>query len=138
MLTEDERRLLFVQALQARERAYAPYSGYRVGAALLTETGQVFTGANVENAVYPLGLCAERVALFKAVSEGQRRFRALVVVTENGGMPCGACRQALWEFAPDLWIWVLDVSGQVHWQGALRDLLPHAFGVQDLPADEGG
>ncbi|WP_322802226.1 cytidine deaminase [Thermoflexus sp.] len=120
-------------ALRMRERAYAPYSGYRVGAALLSASGQVFTGCNVENAVYPLGLCAERVAVFKAISEGERGFTAIAIATENGGTPCGACRQVLSEFAPDLRILLVDAKGAVR-ETSLRRLLPEPFGPKDLKA----
>ncbi|MER3399886.1 MAG: cytidine deaminase [Thermoflexus sp.] len=126
----DETALIAL-ALQMRERAYAPYSGYRVGAALLSASGRVFTGCNVENAVYPLGLCAERVAVFKAISEGERTFITIVVATENGGTPCGACRQVLSEFAADLRILLVDARGQVR-ETSLRALLPEPFGPQDL------
>ncbi len=88
----DDRELVAL-AQSAREKAYAPYSHYTVGAALLTASGQVFTGCNVENAAYPMAICAERTALVKAVSEGQREFAAIAVATRNGGSPCGACRQ---------------------------------------------
>lgn len=132
MLPVPLERSLIEAALEARARAYAAYSGYRVGAALLTREGLVFTGANVENAVYPLGLCAERVAVFKAVSEGYRAFRALVVVTAQGGSPCGSCRQVLWEFAPDALVIVADAQGRVHWRALLRELMPRAFGAADL------
>ncbi len=132
MLNDDVRQRLIQAALEARPHAYAAYSGYRVAAALLTADGRIFTGVNVENAVYPLGMCAERVAVFKAVSEGSREFRALVVVTPNAGAPCGACRQVLWEFAPDLWVIVADARGQVHWEAPLRELLPRPFGAADL------
>ncbi|HEC33587.1 MAG TPA: cytidine deaminase, partial [Chloroflexi bacterium] len=93
---------VIAQAKAARENAYAPYSGYRVGAALLGRSGRIYTGCNVENAVYPLCTCAERVAVVKAVSEGERQFVALAVVTENGGAPCGSCRQTLREFGEDI------------------------------------
>src|SRR4030042_2065097 len=92
VLTSEERKELIQQASEARKMAYAPYSNYRVGAALLTRSGRVYTGANVENAAYPDSLCAERVAIVKAVSEGEREFTALAVVTSNGGTPCGSAR----------------------------------------------
>lgn len=88
-------------ARAARKNAYAPYSHYAVGAAVLTASGKVYTGCNVENAAYPSGLCAERVAIFKAVADGEREMLAVVVVTSNLGSPCGACRQVLSEFAED-------------------------------------
>jgi len=120
-------------ALQARKRAYAPYSRYAVGAALLTEDGDIVTGANVENAVYPLSLCAERVAVARAVHEGHTRFKALVVATANGGTPCGACRQTLREFAAALPILVVDGQGRVVLETDLAELLPYAFSSSDLP-----
>ncbi len=132
MIPEPLRVSLVQAAQEARKHAYAGYSGYRVGAAVLTEEGLIFTGANVENAVYPLGLCAERVAVFKAVSEGYRTFRALAVVTANAGAPCGSCRQVLWEFAPDALIIVADPQGHIHWETPLRELLPRPFGAVDL------
>jgi len=120
-------------ALRARQHAYAPYSHYAVGAALLTASGEVYAGANVENAVYPLGLCAERVAVFNAVSEGHREFEAIVVATENGGTPCGACRQVLAEFGLDLTVFVVNAQGDVVLETTVRDLLPASFGPDDLP-----
>ena len=125
---------LTAAALHARSQAYAPYSHYAVGAALLTDDGKIYTGANVENAVYPLGLCAERVAVFNAVSEGHREFEAIVVATENGGTPCGACRQVLAEFGLDLTVFIIDTQGDVVLETTLRELLPASFGPDDLPA----
>ncbi len=119
-------------AADARTRAYAPYSHYHVGAALLTADGQVFTGCNVENAVYPLGLCAERVAIFKAVSEGYRDFQAIAVITSNGGSPCGSCRQVMHEFAPEMIVFIADESGAVR-RTTVAELLPDSFGADDLP-----
>jgi cytidine deaminase len=119
-------------ATQARERAYAPYSKYAVGAALLGASGRVYTGCNVENAVYSLTICAERAALFKAVSEGEHEFDALAVVTVNGGSPCGSCRQVLAEFEPDLRVLIAQPGKLVAVQ-TIADLLPRAFGARDLP-----
>ncbi len=121
-------------AVAAAEHAYIPYSRYAVGAALRTTTGRVFRGCNVENASYPAGLCAERVALVKAVSEGERSFDLLVVATRNGGAPCGICRQMLYEFAPSLHVVIVDFTGKVDWQGPLSDLLPRGFGPVELEA----
>src|SRR5258706_5539359 len=101
-LTDQERQSLVDLANEARRRAYAPYSNYPVGAALRTKSGRVFTGVNVENAAYPSGMCAERVAVFKAVSEGEREFDAISVVTPGGGSPCGGCLQLLAEVAVHL------------------------------------
>ncbi len=131
--TTQDWQPLIEAALQARQRAYAPYSHYTVGAALLTEDGTIVTGANVENAVYPLGICAERVAVVRAVHAGHTRFKALVVATANGGTPCGACRQTLREFAADLPILVVDGQGRVVLETDLAELLPHAFAPDDLP-----
>ncbi|HEY4688494.1 MAG TPA: cytidine deaminase [Anaerolineae bacterium] len=133
-MTDDERQALIARALAARERAYAPYSRYHVGAALLAESGEVYGGVNVENAVYPAGICAERAALVKAVSEGERKFKAIAVATHNGGSPCGVCRQMLSEFALDLTVVLVDGAGEVVHETTLRDLLPRAFGPSDLEA----
>jgi homotetrameric cytidine deaminase len=118
---------LVALAEEARERAYAPYSGYRVGAALEATDGRVFSGCNVENASYSVTCCAERSALFAAVSAGARHFRRLVVVAAGRGpYPCGACRQALTEFAPDLAVTVVTEDGESH-EFTLERLLPHPF-----------
>jgi len=127
----DSRRLLEAAAA-AREHAYAPYSGYAVGAAILAESGAVYPGANVENAAYPSGICAERVALFSAVAAGERKFRAIAVVTRDGGMPCGACRQALAEFGTALEVIAANEMGVVMEQTTLAELLPKSFGPRNL------
>jgi len=123
----DPRGRLEELAAEARERAYAPYSGYTVGAALEAHDGSVFTGCNVENASYSVTCCAERSALFAAVSAGARSFRR-IVVTAGGKAPypCGTCRQALAEFAPDLEIVVVTDDGARH-EYTLDRLLPHPF-----------
>ena len=115
-------------AMQARRYAQAAFSRFKVGAALETADGVVITGCNIENATYGLTICAERVAMFKALSEGHRRFRRVVVVadTEAPTPPCGACRQILWEFAGDIEV-VLANLDSVKATHRLRDLLPHAF-----------
>ena len=125
------REKLVAQATQAREHAYAPYSGYSVGAALLGKSGRVYTGCNVENAVYPLCTCAERVAVVKAVSKGEREFVALAVVTENGGSPCGSCRQTLREFGEDTVVLIADTSGACR-ETTVAELLPDSFSAADL------
>lgn len=125
---------LIRRAAEARQRAYAPYSGFLVGVALLTESGQVYVGANVENAVYGLSMCAERSAFFQAVANGERRFEAIAVVTEPGVSPCGPCRQVMREFAgDDFRVIVADVAGNYHVY-TLGELLPDAFTAQYLPA----
>lgn len=137
MTIDDEmRQHLIASAIQARQWAYAPYSHYLVGAALLTESGKVYDGINVENAVYPLGICAERVAIAKAVSEGERRFQAIAIATTNGGMPCGACRQVMAEFSLEMRVLIADTEGHLLHEMSVADLLPGAFGPQDLPGQE--
>ncbi len=131
-LTSDLRTRLIQLALEARERAYAPYSSYPVGAALVTTSGRFFTGCNVESAAYPTSICAERVAVFKAVSEGERQFVAIAVVTSNGGTPCGACRQVLAEFGMETVVLIADDSGQLKQEISLTELLPGAFRPVDL------
>lgn len=126
---------LIQHALDARQRAYAPYSNYKVGAALLGKDGVIYLGCNVENASYPASICAERTALVKAVSEGTQMFDLLVVATENGGSPCGVCRQMLFEFAPGLRVVTVDDSGTVKIDTTLADLLAHGFGPSSLTED---
>lgn len=132
MISQAEKRDLAAAALQAREGAYAPYSGYAVGAALLTESGATYLGANVENAAYPSSMCAERVAVFEAVTRGDRELTAIAVATENGGAPCGACRQVLSEFGLDTEVILVNRDGSITLEATVGDLLPHAFTPQDL------
>ena len=114
-------------AKEAAETAYIPYSNYPVGAALLAANGTIYQGCNIENASYPAGICAERVALVKAVSEGIREFETIAVITRDGGSPCGICRQMLSEFAPQLRVIMARADGQITFDGKLNELLPHAF-----------
>ncbi len=126
-LTPEQRRELIRKANEVRRNAYAPYSGYAVGAALLTTDGRIFTGVNVENASYPNGVCAERVAIYKAVSEGVRDFRAIAVVTENGGTPCGFCRQVMAEFNPQMVVLIANAQEELIMEVPLETLLPYVF-----------
>ncbi len=123
---------LVVHARTARRRAYAPYSRYQVGAALLTAAGEVFSGCNVENASYGLTMCAERVAIASAIAAGQHQFAMLAVVTANGGSPCGACRQVMVEFAPDMPVIIADEQ-QINQALTAQELLPGFFGPDHLP-----
>ena len=131
-LTDEERRGLIGLAIEAQRRAYAPYSNYPVGAALRTRSGRIFTGCNVENAAYPHGMCAERVAVFKAVSDGEREFEVIAVVTSNGGTPCGGCRQVLAEFGLDTVVLIADGTGRLVQETTVSGLLPGAFTPKDL------
>jgi cytidine deaminase len=132
MLSNETKQKLIDVAIQARQWAYAPYSHYKVGAALLTASGRVYDGVNVESAAYPTTMCAERVAVFKAVSEGERQFSAIAVVTSNGGSPCGSCRQVLAEFGLDTLVLIATAEGKLVQEATLRDLLPGAFTPADL------
>lgn len=127
-LTEEERALLVSAAFEARKNACAPYSGFQVGAALLTNDGRVFGGCNVESASYGLTVCAERTAVFKAISEGLRGFRAVAVVTgaDAPTTPCGACRQVLWDQCRDIEV-VMETSNGKRAVVRLVELLPRAF-----------
>jgi cytidine deaminase len=132
----NNKRALVQAAAKARQRAVAPYSRFKVGAAILTRSGEVVTGANVESASYGLTCCAERVALFKALTEGKKDFVAVAVVARapGGPMPCGACRQLLAEYAPNATVWVADSSAlRTVKEFTVGGLLPGAF--LDVPAN---
>jgi cytidine deaminase len=124
--------LLVTAAAAAREKAYVPYSGYKVGSAVLTRSGRLYTGCNIENASYTPTVCAERVAIFKAVSEGETEFMAIAVVTENGVSPCGVCRQVLAEFMPRGEVVMATTDGSRQDVMTVAELLPRAFGPDDL------
>lgn len=126
-------RRLVAAARRVRARAYAPYSGFPVGAALLADDGAVFVGANVENSSFGLTICAERAAVVSAVAAGRRRFRALALVAGRGtpASPCGACRQVLHEFTPELPLRLVSADGRVR-DVRLNELLPLGFGPKDL------
>jgi cytidine deaminase len=120
-------------ARSARRRSHSPYSGFRVGAALLTKGGAVYTGCNVEISTYALTLCAERTAMFKAVSEGERRFVAMAIAGDEEGFtaPCGACRQVMMDLAGDIDIVLTDAKRRIRVH-RLEELLPHPFGAGNL------
>ncbi len=131
-LSDEMRRQLIAGAQQAQQRAYARYSHYLVGAALLASNGDIYLGCNIENASFSATCCAERVAVFRAVSEGVHQFDAVVVVTKNGVAPCGVCRQVLYEFSPDLLVITIDEAEHITFEGTLRELLPRGFDSEQL------
>ncbi len=129
-MTDDD---LIQTALEAQKNSYSPYSKYRVGAAVLCADGTVYSGCNIENASYPCGICAERTAVSKAVSEGKRKFKKIAVAgsSETVCTPCGMCRQFLYEFAPELEVLCSD-SKKNYRKIKLRDLLPEGFGASSM------
>jgi len=131
-LSSAERQSLIDLANEARRRAYVPYSKYPVGAALRTKSGRLFTGVNVENAAYPHTMCAERVAIFKAISEGETEFEVIAVVTNTGGSPCGGCRQVMAEFGLDTLVIIANGNGEFKKQMTVSELLPEAFTPKHL------
>ncbi|KAJ3289955.1 hypothetical protein HDU79_003666 [Rhizoclosmatium sp. JEL0117] len=132
-LPQEIQTQLFEAAVRAKSKSYSPYSKFPVGAAVLTESGEVFLGCNVENASYGGAICAERTAFVKAVSEGQQKFLAVGVVTnlKSFASPCGFCRQFMVEFGKDLQVYLFQEDGSVQFY-VLRELLPHSFGPEDL------
>ena len=126
-------RELMKEADKALKHSYSPYSQFPVGAALLTSDGQLFHGTNVENASFGLSVCAERTAVWKAVSEGQRDFAAIAVTARegSGAPPCGACRQIMYEFSPDMWVYWRDSRGRIV-RKRLAALLANAFDMREL------
>ena len=124
---------LIESALRARENAHAAFSGFKVGAALEDESGRIYTGCNVENATYGLTICAERVAVFKAISEGSRKFKRIAVVADTDTLtpPCGACRQILWEFCGDLEVLLTNLKGKTETL-RLKTLFPRPFDASFL------
>lgn len=133
MISDEQRVELVDAAIDVRGRAHAPYSGYLVGAALLTDDGTIVTGCNVENASYGATICAERVALTRAVAEGKRSFVAIAVATEDGGSPCGICRQVMAELGPEMVVYITDIAGNCR-TTSVRQLLPDSFGAGNLQA----
>ncbi|HZK32925.1 MAG TPA: cytidine deaminase [Tissierellaceae bacterium] len=130
-------KLLIEKALEAKKKAYAPYSKFRVGAAILTEDSKIYTGCNIEIASYSPTICAERTAIFKAVSEGHKDIKAIAVVGDGDmTFPCGVCRQVLREFGPKAKV-IIANSVDEYEEYSLEDLLPHSFGPEDLKYDMG-
>lgn len=130
---KKEYKKLIKEAEKARKRAYAPYSKFKVGAAVLSVGGEIFTGCNIENASFGLAVCAERVAIFKAISEGSTKFEAIAVIgdTDKPCSPCGACRQVISEFGEDIPLIMANLNGDVKIK-KIKELLPEAFGKNDL------
>ncbi|GJQ51520.1 MAG: cytidine deaminase [Anaerolineaceae bacterium] len=131
-ITQHDKQSLIDLANMARKGAYVPYSHYPVGAALRTKSGKTYTGVNIENAAYPQTMCAERVAIFKAVSEGEKEFEVIAVVTDNGGSPCGGCRQVMAEFGLDTIVLLADKNGSLMKEATVKELLPEAFTPEKL------
>lgn len=131
-ITAAQRETLEAAACQRRTYAYAPYSGFQVGAAVLAGSGAIYTGVNVENVAFNPTICAERVAIFQAIAAGERQLLAIAVCTETGATPCGPCRQVMREFARDLPVYICDTSGNSR-ETSLSALLPDSFGPEDLP-----
>jgi len=130
---DQEQKINLVKiASQARKWAYAPYSNYQVGAAVLTDSGRIYDGINIENAAFPVTICAERTAIFKAVSNGEKKFDAVAVVTKDGGTPCGSCRQVMAEFSPEMLVIMANENGKITSEKKLSDLLPGAFTADSL------
>ena len=132
MLTDESRQNLIQIAIEAQKWSYSPYSKYPVGAALLTKSGKIYEGTNIENAVYPMTICAERVAVFKAVSAGERQFEAIAVATRDAGSPCGGCRQVLAEFGLETAVVIADLEGKIQLETTVAELLPESFGPSNL------
>lgn len=130
-ITASQREALEAAACQSRQNAYAPYSGFGVGAAVLGGSGALYRGVNVENAAYGPTICAERAAIFSAITAGERQILAVAVCTENGATPCGPCRQVMREFARDLPVYICDTAGKSR-ETSLAALLPDSFGPEDL------
>lgn len=131
-LKQEEKIDLIKIASEVRKWAYVPYSKYRVGAAVLTDSGRIYDGVNIENAAFPVTVCAERTAIFKAVSNGEKDFQAIAIVTKDGGMPCGSCRQVMAEFSPTMLVIVADENGKITSEKVLSDLLPGMFTAKSL------
>jgi len=131
-LKQEQKIDLVKIASQVRKWAYTPYSNYQVGAAVLTGSGRIYDGVNIENAAFSLTVCAERTAIFKAVSNGEKKFQAIAVVTKDGGTPCGSCRQVMAEFSPEMLVIVANDKGKIIMEKKLSDLLPSAFGADNL------
>ena len=122
---------LITKAIHMTKKARASYSKYNVGAAIKVDDGKIIGGCNIENASYPLSICAERTALFSAIAQGYKKFSAMAIATETGGPPCGSCRQVIWELCGDIPIYICDMNGVVN-ETTSGILLPNPFETKDL------
>jgi len=132
-MTKNKLNQLIIKAKEARKNAYAPYSGFKVGAAILTESGKIFSGSNVENASFGLTICAERAAICHAINQGEKHISVVVIVTDSAKLtpPCGACRQFIQEFGPQAEIILVNLKGQqANYNQSV--LLPQAFNPEDI------
>ena len=118
-------------AILAQNNSYSPYSKYKVGAAVLTDNDTIVSGCNVESSSYGLTCCAERVAIYSAIAQGHNKFKALALYTNNGGSPCGACRQVIWDLCGDIPIYIVDENGKID-ETTSKELLPNAFDGSSL------
>ena len=133
MIHNKQKQELGKIAADMRRMSYIPYSHYAVGAALLTKSGKIYTGCNIENAAFPVTICAERTAIFKAVSEGEKDFAAIAIATEDGqGYPCGSCRQVMAEFSSNMEVILADADGNITVETNINELLPGAFTADKL------
>lgn len=133
MLTKTQKKALIEKAVAILPNSYAPYSKYSVGSAVLAASGKIYQGVNIENAAYPSSICAERSAIFNAVSNGERKLLGIAVATRNAGSPCGACRQVMREFGgKDLPVLIVNEQGDLVEETNLLELLPRSFGPEDL------
>ncbi len=133
MLSKAQKKKLIEKAVAILPNSYAPYSKYAVGAAVLSANGKIYQGVNIENAAYPSSICAERSAIFNAVSDGERQLVGIAVATRNAGSPCGACRQVMREFGgKDLPVLIVNEQGELVEETNLLELLPRSFGPEDL------
>ncbi len=126
-MDSNQKKELINDAIEARKKSYSPYSHFAVGAALLSKSGKIYLGANIENSAYPVTVCAERTAMFQAVLAGDTKWDTLAVVCKGGGSPCGSCRQVMAEFSLDMNVIMADENGSIVAEKTVRELLPMAF-----------
>ena len=123
----DDKSRLIKEARLVQQRARAPYSGYQVGAAILTGSGEIYPGCNIESDAFPTTICAERVAIFAAIAAGANSFKALAIATHDGGMPCGSCRQVIYEQCGEIPIYIINLDSSTQQEFTTSQLLPYPF-----------